>query len=175
MLRYSQVLSLFALGGSVLAQDPLNHNQSVPYVPTRQVVVDGMLKLAGVTKNDTVYDLGCGDGRIVVTAAQKHGARGIGFDLDPERIKDSNENAKKNGVTDKVKFVQQDLFETDLSPASVVTLYLLPSVNLELRPRLQKMLKKGSRIVSHSFDMGDWEPDKTETIDGSKVYLWVIK
>jgi tRNA G37 N-methylase Trm5 len=150
----------------------------VPYVPTPTEVVEEMLRVANVGKNDVVYDLGCGDGRIVITAAQKYGARGIGIDINPERIKESNENAKKAGVSDRVKFVQQDLFETDFKEATVVTLYLLPAVNLRLRPKLLADLKPGTRIVSHAFDMGDWAPDKVIKVQGNQtertVYYWVV-
>lgn len=146
----------------------------MPYVPTPQTVVDEMLKLASVTKNDVVYDLGSGDGRIVITAAKKYGARGIGVDINPERVKEANANAIAAGVTDKVKFVEQDLFETDLKEASVVTLYLLPAVNLKLRPKLWKELKPGTRVVSHSFDMGDWKPEKSVEVDGATLYFWVV-
>ena len=147
----------------------------VPYVPTPQEVVDRMLQMAKVGKDDTLYDLGCGDGRIVVTAAKVHGARGTGIDLDPERIAEAKENAKKAGVADKVSFRVADLFETDLSSASVVTLYLLPTVNVKLRPRLWKQLKVGSRVVSHAFDMGPaWPAEKTDTVDGRTIYYWTI-
>lgn len=146
----------------------------VPYVPTRQVVVDAMLDLAKVKKNDVLYDLGCGDGRIVITAAKKHGATGTGVDIDPERISEAKLNAKEAGVTDKVKFVEGNLFEMDLSKASVVTLYLLPSVNLKLRPQLLEQLKPGTRVVSHAFDMDDWEPEQTINVDGATIYLWTI-
>ena len=145
----------------------------VPYVPTRQNVVDAMLKMANVKKGDVLYDLGCGDGRIVTTAAQKFGATGIGFDIDPERIAEANANAKSAGVADKVKFVNANLFETDLSQATVITLYLLPDVNMRLRPKILD-LKPGTRIVSHAFDMGDWLPEKTETVDGSVIYFWTV-
>lgn len=158
-----------------LAQEPEQKKKlDVPYVPTPQSVVDAMLKLAAVTKNDVVYDLGCGDGRIVITAAKSHGARGIGIDIDPERIKEANANAQKAGVSDRVKFVEQDLFQTDFKEASVVTLYLLPDINLKLRPKLQSELKPGTRIVSHAFDMGDWQPEKTENVEGRTIYLWTI-
>ena len=158
-----------------LAQEPQQKKKlDVPYVPTPQSVVDAMLKLAAVTKNDVVYDLGCGDGRIVITAAKNHGARGIGIDIDPERIKEANANAQKAGVSDRVKFVEQDLFQTDFKEASVVTLYLLPDINLKLRPKLQSELKPGTRIVSHAFDMGDWQPEKTENVEGRTIYLWTI-
>ncbi|MGF1937910.1 MAG: class I SAM-dependent methyltransferase [Nostoc sp. ChiQUE02] len=146
----------------------------VPYVPTPQPVVDAMLQVAKVGKNDVLYDLGSGDGRIVNTAAQKYGTRGVGIDINPERIKEANENAKKAGVTDRVKFVQQDLFNTDFSEATVVTLYLLPEVNAKLRPKLLKELKPGTRIVSHAFDMGDWKPQQTLNVEGKTIYYWVV-
>jgi hypothetical protein len=150
----------------------------VPYVPTPTVVVARMLEMAKVTKDDVVYDLGSGDGRIVITAAQKYGARGIGYDLNPQRIQESNENARKAGVTDRVRFVQQDLFEVDLSGATVVTLYLLPDVNLRLRPKLLKELKPGTRVVSHNYHMGDWSADEFAElkVDGKDhyVYSWTI-
>ena len=151
--------------------------RDVPYVPTPQHVVDEMLKLANVTKDDVVYDLGCGDGRLVITAVKKFGARrGFGVDIDPERIAESNANAKAAGVTDRVKFAVQDLFQTDLKDATVVTLYLLPEVNLRLRPKLLSELRPGTRVVSHSFDMGDWAPQKTLTVTpgGQKLYFWTI-
>ncbi len=153
----------------------------VHYVPTPEEVVEEMLRLANVSKDDVVYDLGCGDGRIVITAAKKYGARGVGVDIDPQRIKESNENAQKAGVTDRVKFLQQDLFEIDFSEATVVTLYLLPALNLKLRPKLLRDLKPGSRIVSHAFDMGDWKPDQVVNVPGDidgdlerTVYFWVV-
>ena len=145
----------------------------VIYVPTRQAVVDAMLKVANVNASDVVYDLGCGDGRIVVTAA-KLGARGIGIDIDPKRVAEANENVKKSGVGDRVKILNQDLFTTDLSEASVVTLYLLPSLNLKLRPTLWRTLKPGTRIVSHDFDMGDWKAEQTLNVDGATIYYWTI-
>ena len=145
----------------------------VPYVATRQNVVDAMLQMADVKKGDVLYDLGCGDGRIVITAAKKYGATGVGFDIDPERIAEANANAKTAGVADKVKFVNANLFEADLSKASVITLYLLPSVNMKLRPKILD-LKPGTRIVSHAFDMGDWKPEKTETVDGSTIHFWTV-
>ncbi|MGE5842034.1 MAG: class I SAM-dependent methyltransferase [Deltaproteobacteria bacterium] len=134
-----------------------------------------MLEVAQVGKDDLVYDLGCGDGRIVIAAAQRAGARGVGVDLDPERIKESLENARKANVTDRVQFFKQDLFETDISKATVVMLYLWPEVNLKLRPKLLRELKPGTRVVSHSHDMGDWGHDQTiRTPDGHRVYFWVI-
>lgn len=145
----------------------------VPYVPTPTAVVDAMLQVAKVGKDDVLYDLGSGDGRIPITAAKKFGTRGVGVDLDPNRIEEANANAQKAGVSDRVRFMQQDLFKTDLSNATVITLYLLPSVNLELRPRLLQ-LKPGTRIVSHAFDMGDWKPDQELEVNGKKVYYWVV-
>lgn len=148
--------------------------RDVPYVPTPQPVVDKMLELAAVTKNDVVYDLGSGDGRIVITAAKKYGVRGVGVDIDPERVKEANANAVLAGVADRVKFLEQDLFKTDLKEASVVTLYLLPEVNLRLRPKLWSELKPGTRVVSHAFDMGDWQPEQKVEVEGKTIYYWVI-
>ena len=153
---------------------PQERPRDVPYVPTPQSVVDAMLQVAKVGKNDVLYDLGSGDGRIVNTAAQKFGTRGVGIDIDPKRIQEANENAKKAGVTNRVRFVQQDLFTTDFSEATVVTLYLLPEVNAKLRPKLLSELKPGTRIVSHAFDMGDWKPDQTLNVEGKTVYYWVV-
>jgi SAM-dependent methyltransferase len=134
-----------------------------------------MLEIAQVGEKDLVYDLGCGDGRIVIAAAQKKGARGVGVDLDPERIKESLENARKANVADRVQFFQQDLFQSDIGNATVVMLYLWPEVNLKLRPKLFRELKPGSRVVSHSHDMGSWEPDQTMTAsEGHRVRSWVI-
>lgn len=149
----------------------------VPYVSTPDVVVQAMLGLANVAKNDVVYDLGCGDGRIVITAAQKFGVRGVGVDIDPQRIRESNENARKAKVDDRLRFAVEDLFVTDLRDASVVMLYLLPEINLKLRPKLLRDLKPGTRVVSHDFTMADWKPDKTQTITSQRahrLFLWVI-
>ena len=149
--------------------------RDVPYVPTPQEVVDEMLRMANVGKDDVVYDLGCGDGRLVITAVKKFGAkRGVGVDIDPQRIKESNENARAAGVADRVRFVEQDLFKADFKEATVVTLYLLPDVNLRLRPRLWSDLKPGTRVVSHAFDMGDWQPEKTADVEGRTIYFWTI-
>jgi SAM-dependent methyltransferase len=155
------------------AQKPMAHAPDVPFVPTPQEIVDHMLKLADVHKGDVVYDLGCGDGRIVITAA-KLGAHAVGVDINPERIAEATANAKAAGVADRVKFIQADLFTAPIKDATVVTLYLLPSVNLKLKPRLLSELRPGTRVVSHSFDMGDWKPDKTEDIDGRYLYFWTI-
>lgn len=146
----------------------------VPYVPTPQIVVEEMLKLAEVKAGDIVYDLGCGDGRIIITAAKKYGAKGIGVDLNPLRIEEANENARKAKVEDKVTFVEGDLFNFDFSKADVLTLYLLPEVNLKIKPKILAEMKPGSRVVSHAFSMGDWEPDNQITVDEKTVYLWII-
>lgn len=140
----------------------------VPYLPTPQNVVEQMLKLANVNKGDILYDLGSGDGRVVIAAAQKFGTRGVGVELDPQRIQEANENAKKAGVTNRVQFLQQNLFQTDLRKATVVTLYLLPEINLKLRPKLLSQLKPGTRIVSHEFNMGEWKPQQVVKVLGPK-------
>src|SRR3954469_15955441 len=145
----------------------------VPYVPTPHVVVEEMLRLANVGPADFVMDLGSGDGRILIAAARKFGARGIGVDLDPERIEESNYNAQTDGVSDRVTFQQQDLFKFDFSRATVVTMYLLPRVNMQLRPRLLNDLKPGTRIVSHDFDLEDWQPDQKSTVR-KNVFLWIV-
>jgi hypothetical protein len=172
-----------ALAGALISPPAWPAEPSVPYVPTPQDVVERMLQIARVGPTDYVIDLGSGDGRIVVTAAKQHGARGFGVDLNPDRIRESNENARKHGVTDKVAFYQRNLFETDLSQATVITMYLLPRVNLELRPKLLN-LKPGTRIVSHDFSMEDWKPDTQVTMDvpakwggtggKSDIFFWVI-
>ena len=178
--RLAAVLAIVALAVPAAAQQtatatkPLR-DPDVIYVPTPQEVVDAMLALASVTNADVVYDLGSGDGRIPITAAQKYGASGVGIDINPERIKEANANLAKANVGDKVRFLNQDLFETDLSPATVITLYLLPSLNVKLMPTLKK-LKPGTRIVSHSFDMGsEWPPEKTQDVNGRTIYYWTIK
>jgi SAM-dependent methyltransferase len=151
------------LGGQTPQPRRLDAQQLAPYVPTPQEVVDRMLQLAEVKKTDVVYDLGCGDGRIPITAAKVYGARAVGVDIDPQRIAESNANAKRAGVTHLVTFALQDAMKTDLSDATVVTLYLLSSSNLKLRPILTSKLKPGTRIVAHNFGMGDWQPDKVDT------------
>jgi ribosomal protein L11 methylase PrmA len=133
-----------------------------------------MLRLAKVTSQDVVYDLGCGDGRVVIAAAKDFGARGVGIDIDPERIAESRANARKAGVENRVEFRNEDLFEADIRPATVVTLYLWPWINLKLRPKLLSDLKPGTRVVSHFHDMGDWPPEKEIEVEGHKIYLWTI-
>ena len=147
----------------------------VIYVPTPPEVVAAMLKVAKVGPGDVIYDLGSGDGRIVIAAVKDFGAaRGTGIDIDPQRIKEANANAVTNKVTDKVRFLNQDLFTTNLSEATVISLYLLPSLNLKLRPKLMAELKPGTRIVSHQFDMGDWLPEKKLERSGRTLYFWTV-
>jgi SAM-dependent methyltransferase len=163
---------------AAIFQRPAERKPDVPYVPTPDQVVRQMLRLADVNKEDVVYDLGCGDGRIVITAAKEFGARGVGVDIDPKRIRQSIKNARKAGVADRVKFVQQDLFETDLSEATVVTLYLLPTINIRLREKLLRELRPGARVVSHDYWMGAWEADQTIKVKGPggehTIYYWVV-
>ena len=167
-------LTIFLAAIPIAAQE-LEIHKDVPYVPTPPEVVEAMLKLGNAGAGDVHYDLGCGDGRIVIMAVQKFGAaRATGYDIDPQRIKEANENATQAGVTEKVKFVIGNLFEADFRDATIVTLYLLPEVNLRLRPKLLKDLKVGSRIVSHQFDMGDWAPDKRIQVGYRTVYLWTV-
>jgi SAM-dependent methyltransferase len=147
----------------------------VIYVPTPQPVVEAMLELAQVKRTDVVYDLGSGDGRIVITAAKRYGASGVGLEIDPALVRKARENAAAAGVSNRVRFVTQNLFTADLSKASVVTLYLLQSLNERLRPKLVRDLKPGTRIVSHVFNMGpEWPPEKTVMVDRSRIYLWSI-
>ena len=160
------------------AQQTALRTPDVIFVPTPQEVVDAMLKLAKVTKNDVVYDLGSGDGRIPITAAKTYGARAVGIDIDPQRISEAQANLKAAGVGNLVRFLNQDLFTTDISEATVVTLYLLPSLNVKLLPKLNKELKPGTRIVSHAFDMSsdgvDRKPIETVNVNGRTVYFWTI-
>ena len=160
------------------AASPSAPKLDVPYVPTHQSIVDEMLRMAEVKADDILYDLGSGDGRIPITAAQRYGTRGVGIDLNPERVKEANEKAQKAGVTDKVRFIEGDIFKEDFSEATVLTLYLLPQVNLKLRPTILQM-KPGTRVVSHNYHMDDWEPEKTKemkTPDGEThyIYFWRV-
>ena len=174
-------LAILPLGAS--AQDALKELDT-PYVPTPQVVVDRMLEIARVKAGETVIDLGSGDGRIMIEAASRYGARGFGVEIDPLLVKRSNENAARAGVADRVKFLQQDLFKTDFHEANVLTLYLLPDVNLALRPKILAELKPGARVVSHDYGMGEWRPDAQETVAApdkkvgarkeSQVFLWTV-
>jgi SAM-dependent methyltransferase len=159
-----------------IAQSKPTAEPDVIYVPTPQPVVDAMLEVAGVTATDIVYDLGSGDGRIVITAAKKYGARGVGIEIDPALVKTATEHAAAAGVSDRVRFVTQDLFTTDLKDATVVTLYLLQSINERLRPKLVRELKPGARVVSHVFNMGpEWPAEKTLMVERSRIFFWTIR
>jgi SAM-dependent methyltransferase len=164
----------FAVPGRAQQAAAPTKRPDVIFVATPTMVVDAMLEMAGVTEKDVVYDLGCGDGRIVVEAAKKYGARGVGIDIDPKRIEEAKARALEQGVVDRVSFRLEDLFEADFREATVVTLYLLTTLNERLRPRLWEQLKVGARVVSHSFDMGDWSPDEVAIVSGRPVYLWTI-
>lgn len=158
----------------------LESKKIVPFVPTPQDVVEKMLELAQVKKGDVLYDLGSGDGRIVITAAKKYGVKAVGFEIDPDLLRQSRESIRKEGLEKLAEIREQDILTVDLSPATVVTMYLLPDVNLKLRPAVQRQLRVGSRVVSHDFDMGDWKPVKTEHIKDSSgwdhtIYLWRIE
>ena len=177
LLAASLSLSLFQRGAALTlcAQSPKPAEPDVIYVPTPQVVVDAMLDVVGVTGSDVVYDLGSGDGRIVITAAKKYGARGVGIEIDSALVKRATDNAAAAGVSDRVVFVTQDLFSADISSATVVTLYLLQSINERLRPKLIRDLKPGTRVVSHVFNMGpEWPPTKTLMIGRNQIFLWTI-
>jgi precorrin-6B methylase 2 len=184
-----QCIAFFPLAGLVftasmaVGQDPQPKKPlDVPYVPTTEEAVKMMLKLADVKKTDILYDLGCGDGRIVIAAAKQYGAHGVGIDIDPKRIQEAKDNAKKAGVENLVRFEENDLFQADIHEATVVSLFLLNSVNLQLRPKLLQDLKPGTRIVSNTFDMGDWKPDKEQTLGDNdeesflshKFFLWIV-
>jgi SAM-dependent methyltransferase len=158
----------------ILAQASVHRSPDVIFVPTPNDAVDKMFELAQVGAKDVVYDLGCGDGRIVISAAQRFGARGVGIDIDPHRIVEATANIKSAGVGDKVRLIEGDLFEADISEATVVTLYLLTRLNVKLRPKLLKELKPGTRVVSHAFNMGDWAPEKKTLVGTTSVYLWRI-
>ncbi len=168
------VLGILLLMGAAPAQKPQLRAPDVRYEPSSPEIVRAMLRLAGVTSRDVVYDLGCGDGRIPIAAAKEFGARAVGIDIDPQRIAESIENARKADVGRRVRFRNEDLFEAKISDASVVTLYLWPWVNLKLKPKLLKELKPGTRVVSHSHDMGDWAPEKQIEVEGHNIYLWTI-
>ena len=146
----------------------------IHYVPTPPEVVDAMLSLGRVTASDVVYDLGSGDGRIPIEAARRYGAQGVGIELDPKLVKLAKTGAKQAGVHKQVRFTKADIFKTDLSKATVVTLYLSPTINLRLREKLRRELRPGSRIVSHRFDMGDWKPDEERVVGNIHVFLWTV-
>src|SRR6185503_19357833 len=172
--RLLLLATMFFAGAASAQTATRTQAPDVIYVPTPYEVVDEMLKLAGVKKGDVLYDLGSGDGRIPVTAAKKFGIRAVGIDIDPQRIEEAKENARKNGVARLVEFRNEDLFKTRFSEATVVTLYLLPDLNVKLRPRLLAELKPGTRVVSHQFDMGTWKPERKLELNGRTIYLWTI-
>lgn len=180
MRMRTRILQLFlalavSTSAGVSAQTSAPH-PDIHYVPTPGAVVDSMLEAAHVTANDVVYDLGSGDGRIVIEAAKKYGARGVGIELDPKLIKQATRNARKAGVADKVRFQQADFFKTDLSEATVVTLYLSGTINQRLESKLMRELGPGARVVSHRFEMPpDWKPDRDLSIRGTHVYVWTIR
>ena len=183
MNRIFPVALLLAMAAAMAQNAPEKRREpDVPYVPTTPEAVEAMLKLADVKKTDVLYDLGCGDGRIVIAAAKTFGARGVGIDIDPQRIKEAKENAKRAGVEDLVRFELGDLLEAKFSEATVVTLFLLPRINLKLKPRLLEQLKPGTRVVSNTFDMGEWKAEKESTVDNEdfdtglsrKFFLWTI-
>ena len=165
------IVSSCILSGVALAQKP---KLDVIYVPTPEAVVDKMLEMAQVRSDDYLIDLGSGDGRIAIAAAKEHGARAFGVDIDPERVTEARENARKAGVEDKVEFRVQNLYDTKIGDATVLSMYLLTKINMDLRPRILSELKPGTRVVSHAFDLGDWKPDRHETADGRNVYFWIV-
>ena len=176
-LAFAALLLAAALAVPAVGHAAQDSRSLAPFVPTPNDVVNRMLTLAGVTENDVVYDLGCGDGRIVIAAARDFGARGVGIDIDPQRIAEANANAEQAGVQHLVEFIEQDAMETDVSDATVVTLYLLSSSNARLRPILTRQLRSGARIVSHAFSMGDWDPDRVDRFEDARgstrtLYLW---
>ena len=168
---------ILAAPSALLAQakrPAASQTPDVIFVPTPQDVVEDMLRIANVQKGDVLYDLGSGDGRIAITAAKKYGVKATGIDIDPERIREATENARKAGVTNLVKFRQEDLFKADFKDATVITLYLLPDLNVKLRPKLWNELKPGTRIVSHQFEMGTWKPEKKLESNGRTIYFWTV-
>jgi SAM-dependent methyltransferase len=176
------VLAVLSAANVVAQSAAPRREPDVPYVPTTETAVQAMLKLGDVKKTDVVYDLGCGDGRIVIAAAKSYGARGVGIDINPVRIGEAKENAKKAGVENLVRFEENDLFDAKIGEATVVTLFLLPNINLKLRPKLLADLKPGTRVVSNTFDMGDWKPEKefivpdtdVDTYLSHRLYLWIV-
>ncbi len=168
-------LSGTSLSFSLILEDTVPERLDVPYVPTPDEIVTEMIRMAEIRENDIVYDLGCGDGRIVITACKRTGARGVGVDIDPERIAECRSNVQKAGIEGNVTFIQQDLFKIDFSEATVLALYLLPEINVKLRPRILNEMKPGSRIISHNYSMGDWLPDTARHLDARhSVYFWVV-
>ena len=177
LLPLAALLVSLSLAAPALPQTPARKASRTPdviFVPTPHDVVEQMLEMAKVKRGDVLYDLGSGDGRIPIAAAKKFGIRAVGIDIDPERIAEANANAKKAGVEKLVTFKQEDLFKTNFSDATVITLYLLPDLNVKLRPRLWAELRPGTRIVSHQFDMGNWKPEKKFEMNGRTLYFWTV-
>ena len=174
MMRMFLIAAALVGGMTAAAPAAAQRQPDVIYVPTPQEVVEDMLRIAEVKKGDVLYDLGSGDGRIPITAAKKYGVKAVGIDIDPERVWEAQRNAKGAGVERLVEFRREDLFKTNFKDATVVTLYLLPDLNLKLRPRLWAELRPGTRIVSHQFDMGDWKPEKKLELSGRTIYFWTI-
>lgn len=165
----------FTAAGVVLAQvEPKAAQVNAPFVTTPPEVVRKMLEMAGLGKNDTLYDLGCGDGRIVIEAARRYGARGVGIDINPQRVREAKENARRAGVAARVEFREQDVFDADLREATVVTVYLLPALHVALQPKLQRELRAGARVLSHSFPMGDWKPEQVVQYGGTRIFAWTV-
>jgi SAM-dependent methyltransferase len=177
-VRLAAVCAMHLAVSATPSAQPVSQAQlrgpDVAYASAPPAIVQAMLELAKVTGDDVVYDLGCGDGRIVVAAVKLRDARGVGVDIDPDRIEDATELALREGVTDRVTFVLDDLFQADFADATVVMLYLQPEPNLRLRPRLLTELRPGTRVVSLSYDMGEWAPDEVRRVDGRRIYLWTI-
>ncbi|HXB69275.1 MAG TPA: class I SAM-dependent methyltransferase [Candidatus Acidoferrales bacterium] len=176
-MRFRHLAAALLVISSAVAQNGQSKPSrppDAPYVDSPYVVVDAMLKLAGVKKSDTVYDLGCGDGRIVIAAAKHYGAHGVGIEINPDLVEKARGNARRAHVEALTKFEVNDIFEADIHNATVVTLFMLPNVNVRLRPKLLKDLKPGTRIVAHKFGIGDWKPDREETVDGTNIYLWTV-
>jgi hypothetical protein len=183
-MRLALALAGMLAATAAVAQSDSPPPRDAPYFPTPQSVVDRMLQLAKVGPDDFVIDLGSGDGRIVITAAKKYGARGLGIEIEPSLVTQANWNARRDGVGDRAKFVEQDLFQTDLRPATVLTLYLFRELNIKLAPRILEQLRPGARVVSHDWDLGDWPPDHQETMPApdkavgisreSRVFMWVV-
>jgi hypothetical protein len=178
LVAVTLTLALAVVAGAQAPVPAPSKPLDVPYVPTHETVVAAMLEVAKVNKTDILYDLGSGDGRIPITAAKRFGTRGTGIDIDPVRISEAKENARAAGVEDRVRFIEGDIFDAEIKDATVVTLYLLPDINLRLRPKLLAELKPGTRIVSHNYDMGDWKPEKTLHIQLPSgphiVYFWTV-
>jgi len=177
MIVHTLWLALVLVGSLTFPSLQSGHQEvgiNAPYVTTPPPVVDAMLKLAGTRKTDVVYDLGCGDGRIVIAAAKQYGARGVGVDINPELIQQARANAKREGVESLVRFTARDVFEMDFREATVVMLYLLPDMHRKLSPRLQQDLRPGARIVTHTFDLGDWKPHQTQNVNGEQIFLWRV-